>query len=102
MEALPQKDKRSLKPKHVTWFSLSVVFTGLLKVFGVVRDGKEAHAEHASGAGELQTEGPQDGGSHVQTVRRCLLPPLLKNSSYLGEIQYNLGSDHDACCHSFN
>lgn len=32
----------------------------------------------------------------------CKLPPLLRSSSYLGEIRYSLGSDHDACCHSFN
>lgn len=66
MEALSQTNKRSFKPKHITWCSLSVMFIGILQVFGVARVGKEVHAEHSSGAGELQA--PQDEGSQVQTV----------------------------------
>lgn len=101
MEALSQTNKRSLKPKHITWCALSVVFAGLLQVFGVVRVGKWVHAEHTSGAGELQAEALRMGEAMCK-LRFCLLPPLLKNSSYLGEIQDNLGSDHAAFCHSFN
>lgn len=69
---------------------------GIPQVFGVARAGKEIHAEHTSGAGELQR-----ALSMGEAMCKVSATPLLKNSSYLREIQYNLGSDHD-CCHSFN
>lgn len=96
MEALSQMNKKSLKPKHITWCSLSVVVTGLLQIFGVVRVGKEVHTV--------------EGESCKQRALRmgeamCKLSGAVFAASFKEHLlsQGNpVQSDHNACCDSFN